>query len=119
MATIPSGSTFNPSSAGVRRAQGMHIHPYSLQQSVQDWGGRVRVMNIVIPPVQGAEATLWTQFFDELNGVMETFTLDISQFFPHDPTANSVAFRLLKPDTGWDVDVASRYSFSFQAIEVL
>lgn len=111
--------TYSKVRGGYVRAQGMITSPYSMQTSVQDWGGKAKRVEIIIPPVQGSEASVWTQFLDDLNGMAETFILDVTDVYPHDAGASSVPFRLESPNISWDVEEAMRFGFSFTAIEVV
>lgn len=122
MATIPLPSTaFSIRSAGggYEYAQGVATCPYTLKTLVQDFGGRRRRVTIEVPPLKGTDAAQWTEFFEDLNGMVNTFNLDLTDLYPHDTAATSVAFRLAEPGINWSADVAKFFSFTFDAIEVV
>lgn len=112
--------TYSKVRGGYVRAQGVAVNPYNLKRSVQNFGGKRKRVEIMIPPVQGSEASVWTQFLDDLNGMVETFFLDVTDVYPHEGlSASNVPFRLENPNISWDVEEAMRFGFSFTAIEVV
>jgi len=117
--TLPANFRLRQANAGYQYAQGVIESPYSLQRSVQNWGGRRRVVEVEIPPVSKTEASNWASFFEDLNGCVNTFNLDLRDLYPHDTGASSVPFRLLDPNIQWSADVAEVFGFSFQAVEVI
>lgn len=122
MASIPLPGSYSVREArgGYAHAQGVIESPYSLQRSVQNWGGKRRVVEVIIPPQTEANASQWTQWFDDLNGMMNTFNLDVSTIYKHEGTpATAIPFRLAEPNVQWDVSVAKHFGFSFTAVEVI
>lgn len=106
-------------SAGYEHAQGVATNPYTLKTLVQDFGGKRRRVTIQVPPISSAGAAAWTDFFEDLNGMVNTFNLDLTDIFPHSSGDTSVAFRLADPSIRWDVETALYFGFSFDAIEVV
>ena len=77
------------------------------------------MVDIDLPPMQYSDAEALTQFFENLNGMVNTFDLDLSEVFPHDSSASSVTLRLSSPDIFWSAEDASKFGFTFRAEEVL
>lgn len=48
----------------LRAAVAVVASPFTLQQQVQDWGGRAWAFDIAMPPFSGAEARAMSAFFD-------------------------------------------------------
>lgn len=121
MATIalPYGYKVRRAQAGFERAQGSTVSPYSLRRQVQVWGGVKRFVSIEVPPINKTNAAGWATFFESLNGMENTFNLDLTNLYPNDATATSVPMRLVDPSFSWDIDTALVYGFSFNAEEVL
>lgn len=122
MTTISLPSTqyrIRAASAGYEFAQSVATCPYTLQSTVQDFGGRRRRVTVQVPPLTKAQAEEWSEFFEDLRGMTNTFNLDLRTMFPHDGLASSVPFRLASPSIVWDITVAKHFGFSFEAVEAI
>jgi len=122
MATIPLPSTafkIRSAGGGYEYAQGVATCPYTLKTLVQDFGGKRRRVTIEVPPMTETQAAQWTEFFEDLSGMVNTFNLDLTDIYPHDTGATSVAFRLAEPNASWNADVAKHFGFTLEAIEVV
>jgi len=120
--TPPTGFSIRAANGGYEYAQGVATDPYTLKTLVHDFGGKRKRITIQVPPITEAAASAWTEFFEDLNGMVNTFNLDVDKglqtIFPH-ITDTSVAFRLAEPNIRWDIDTAKFFGFSFDAIEVI
>lgn len=119
MATIPIPTSpgFSGAKATVRSNSALAVSPYNGTQQAYRWGPSLRIVEFTLPPMIETDADNWTDFFEKLEGMTNTFTADLTQAFPHDTGADSVQMRLMSNDVGWDVDTAKHYGFTFTAME--
>lgn len=119
MATIsfPSDPAIRGMRVLKRAATRIGQSPYNFTQQVTDMGGRQRIIEVEWPQMTQAQATTVAQFFEDLEGQVNTFNLDLTPAFPNDPSLSSVPMRLVDSDVGWDIDVAKHYGFTFHAME--
>jgi len=117
--SLPTNYRIRSAQAGYARSQGVSVCPYSQQRLVQDWGGKAKRIQIEVPPISSTEAANWSQFFDDLNGMAETFVLDVTDLYPHEPGATAVTFRMDDPNFSYDINVAKHFGFTFTATEVV
>jgi len=115
--TLPADYAVRGMDAAYDRGQGVLESSYSLKRYVQNWGGKRRRVMVTIPPCKSTIAAQWTQFFEDLNGCVNDFNLDITVLFPHDAGASSVPFKLADPSITWNANEAKIYGFIFEAIE--
>lgn len=121
MATIALPASFARAKvkAVYRRSSALSMSPYNFTQQVYSWGGKMKIVEIQVPPLVQSDADDWTEFFDDLNGYENTFNLDLSDYYPHETGITSVAMRLVDPDQSWTIDEAMHYGFTFAAMEAL
>lgn len=119
MATIaiPSSPGFSNIEAINRNSTKLSMSPYNFNQQVYSWEGKLKIVQLTLPPMKLADATNWSQFLDDLNGFENTFNLDLSDYYPHESGITSVAMRLTNPDTAYSYRVNKTYEFSFIAME--
>lgn len=102
-----------------RTSSVMSSSPYNFTQQVYSWKGKIKIVQIEVPAMEDPEAQQWTQFLDDLDGHVNTFTMDLSDLYPHESGIGAVAMRLADPEQVWSADAPFRYGFSFTAIEAL
>lgn len=115
--TKPTAFKFAQLQLGYEHSQGVSTNLYTLKIRVQDWGGRVRVMSLSTPPLGGSDRSAWTTFIAQLRGSVNTFTVDLAAYFPHE-TATAVPFRMIGSPR-WSVILPDKISLSFEAVEAL
>ena len=117
--TIPSTPDFDSVKPIYRRSSKISVSPYTFTQQVYSWQGKLKVVEIILPPMTESDFNDWAEFFDDLNGYENTFNLDLSSYYPHETGITSVAMRMADPDFSWDISTALHYSTSFMAMEAL
>lgn len=115
--TLPSSPGFKSVRAIRRKSSFMSISPYNYTQQVYSWGGKVKVVEFELPPMKSTDAENWVQFFDDLDGHVNTFQVDLSDIYKGETGLESVNMRLVDSETSFTVDLANISSFSFTAIE--
>lgn len=93
------------------------MSPFNYTQQVHDFKGKLKVVEFTYPPLDETDATTMDAFLDSCNGVTETFSVDLEDYFPG-TTQTNVTMRLADPDIQFDISTAMHYGFSFIAIEV-
>ena len=119
MPTIPTQPGFSNMRAVIRSSSKLAISPFNFTQQVYSWKGKIRVVDFTLPPMLDAQAEDWIDFFEDCNGFEGVFTVDISDAFPNDPSANAVPMRLADPDQEWDINTLVHYGITFRAMEAL
>ena len=104
-----------------RRAQAVATSPFSLSTQVQDWGGRRWEISILMPRMTQADASIWGAWLESLDGMVGTFTFDLTPWVPGLTPAPGVrTFRLAAPLNQWEADrVAIWDEFQIDAVEVV
>ena len=102
-----------------RRISGtqMSISPYNGTQQVYVQPRVTRIVDFTLPVLSESEAEDWIGFLNDLNGMENTFTVDVSFAFPYDPSAGVVSMRLLNPEQTWSIMQATKVRLTFTAIE--
>ena len=78
------------------------------------------MLEITIQKCDAAEAAIWTQFFEDLDGVVGTFNFQMNPHCPGlDPAPGLVRFRSADAELGWDAELATLFDFSFRAVQDL
>jgi hypothetical protein len=116
MATFP--TTVTPSSVrAIRRTSSrLAMSPFNFTQQVHDFKGRLRVVEFQYPPLSQADAATMEAFLESCDGVTDTFTVDLDDYFPNSQPG-SVSMRLANPEFEYDITTAMTYGFSFVAME--
>jgi len=119
MATIalPSSPGFQSIRAIRRSSTFLGMSPTNFTQQVYGYKGKLKVVELRLPPMEDTEATAWENFLDDLEGHVNTFNLDLSDVYPGESGLGSVAMRLVDPDVTWNLEAPLRYGFSFLAME--
>jgi hypothetical protein len=102
MATLPTTGWAEVRVTEVLR-QGQTQSPYTGQRKVYDWAVAPRYLLSLKTRAfkEGdSDAETWAAFFDSLNGMVETFTMDISRYVPGRSGLASVTFRSTGKDSG-------------------
>ena len=117
MATFP--TTVKPSSVrAIRRTSSrLAMSPFNFTQQVHDFKGRLRVVEFQYPPLSQADAATMEQFLEDCEGVTDTFTVDLDDYFPDSQPGSAVSMRLANPEFEYDITTAMTYGFSFVAME--
>lgn len=115
--TLPSSPAFRSVTPMRRKSTTMSMSPYNFTQQVYSWSGKLKVVEFELPPMSTADATTWLTFLDDLEGHTNTFNIDLTDYYPDEPSASSVAMRMAEPDHGWSVDVLTNFGVSFTALE--
>ena len=104
-----------------RRAQAVAWSPFSLSTQVFDWGAARWEISIVMPDMIAEDAAIFGAWIEGLNGMVGTFTFDLSPWVPGlDPAPGVRTFRLAAPVNLWEGDRALIWAgFQFEAIEVV
>jgi hypothetical protein len=74
-------------------------------------------VDIAIPVLNETDATEFMTFFRDLEGQVNTFNLDLTEFYPGESGVSSVAMRLLNPEQAWEVRPPMLYEITLSAIE--
>ena len=116
MATFP--TTITPSNVrSIRRSSSrLAMSPFNYTQQVHDFKGKLKVVEFTYPPLTQTQAEDMDEFLDSCDGVTNTFSVDLSDYFPG-TTQTNVNMRLADPDYQFDISTAMTYGFSFIAIE--
>lgn len=92
------------------------MSPFNFTQQVHDFKGRLRVVEFQYPPLSQADAATMEAFLESCDGVTDTFTVDLDDYFPNSQPG-SVSMRLANPEFEYDITTAMTYGFSFVAME--
>ena len=118
IASDPPVPFFERMDARLLKGSQMSISPYNGTQQVYVQPRSTRIIDFTLPVLNEAEAEEWIGFLNDLNGLENTFTVDISFAFPNDPSAGTTVMRLLHPEQSWSIMEATKTRISFTAIEV-
>ncbi len=103
MATLPITGWAEVQVTDLRR-QGETHSPYDGSRKIYDWsvGSPQYLLSLKTKPFKegDAAAAAWVAFFADLNGMVNTFTMDISRYVPGRSGLTSVTFRSTGKDSG-------------------
>lgn len=66
-----------------------------------------------------AQADDWTDFLKAVSGGIDTFTMDVSRYYPGETGITAVSFRLSGNEVMWSVNVIKHFGISFVVEEVV
>ena len=121
MATIALPSSFSDFAEVIphkRFNSRMVQSPYNYTQQVASLGAQIKIIEVVVPVIDNSsDATEWITFFNSLDGFVNTFNLDLSEYYPGESGLTAVPMRLMNPEQVWNIRPPLNFSFSFTAIE--
>ena len=101
-----------------RRIQSVTQSPFSLKRQVFDWGAARWEISITMQVMPAVDAAVFGAFLENLNGLVGTFSFDLTPWCPGvSPAPGSRTFRLSNPSQSWDSDMASTWNFQIDAVE--
>jgi hypothetical protein len=103
------------------RNQGMTVSPFSKHVKITDWGVAQWGLRVELPPLVEGDPLISTMltFLEDVDGIVETFDVDISRYVPHLTGPVVVTFRMNSPNFDYGMDDQRLYNFSFEATEVV
>lgn len=102
MATLPITGWAEVQVTEIKR-QGETVSPYTGQRKIYAWPAATRyALSLKTKPFKETDsaAAQWVAFFAALNGMVDTFTMDISRYVPGRAGLTSVTFRSTRADSG-------------------
>jgi len=120
MATFPDTGNKNVRVTRMR-TQGVTRSPFNKKVKVYDWNVARWSLEMVLPPMaeSNPDVATWLQFFEDLNGMEDTFTVDIARYVPHLAGPVNVVFRLTSSTYDYSFDDNRMFNFSLSAVEDL
>lgn len=101
-----------------RTAAGVSTTPTNFVTQAYRHPGRRWEIDVTLQKMDATRAALWTQFFDDLDGRVGTFTMNLNKHCPGlDPQPGDVVFRLVDADPGWRSRLAIEFGFAFRAAQ--
>lgn len=121
MAVITLPSPFKKQVVSVRRTNfsALSVSPWTASQQSQRLPGSLWVADFNLPPMAKAEGQTWVKFLDDLQGVTNTFKLDIDDLTMGTDGPGEIDMRLTTPDFEYSVNVLMQFGISFQAMEAI
>lgn len=99
-------------------AQRITRSPYSFRPQVVDRGGRVFRLVIEFQPLDATYAAAVGAWLRNLDGMANTFTMDLDPYCPGwSPAPGVRTFRLAEPRTGWTSTLSVRFDARIEAME--
>ncbi|EIP96878.1 hypothetical protein OpiT1DRAFT_01305 [Opitutaceae bacterium TAV1] len=106
--------------ASLRRVQSSAQSPFTLQQQVFDWNASRWEISVTMQKMGVEDAALFGRFIHGLNGIVGTFTFNLTPWTRGVSPAPGVrTFRLSAPTQPWDSDLGVTWDFQFDAVEVV
>lgn len=119
MATIPTTPGFANVEAGYRRSAAKTESPYTFAAQIHANAGIQKQMTCTLPPLTSSQAETWTAFLKAVSGGIDTFTMDVSKYYPDEPGVSAVSFRLSANEVTWSVNTIKHFGISFVVEEVV
>jgi hypothetical protein len=100
------------------RIQGSTRSPFNGARKVQDWAAPKWSLTVQTPFMKEGDADVdtWIQFFEDCNGMQNTFTMDISRYVPGQSGLTAVTFRQVGTNNGWQMDNKRMFAFTLEAL---
>lgn len=118
MATFPTTGNAEVVIRRIRR-QGQTVSPFTGGRKVYDWNADKWEATVTTPPMKEGDSNIntWIQFFEDCDGMVNTFTMNISRYVPGQAGLTSVTFRMVDPDKDWKMDKRKVFpAFTFTAL---
>lgn len=121
MATIALPTPFKKVNISVRRSNfsALSVSPWTGSQQAQRLPGALWFAEFTLPPMEAAEGRIWVKFLDDLQGVTNTFNLNINDFTTGSGGPGTIAMRLVSPDFEYSVGLLMHNRITFQAMEAV
>jgi hypothetical protein len=115
---FPAGIWPKQVKAQLRRVQSVVQSPFTLKRQVYDWGAARWEITVTMQTMDAADAAVFGQFLNALDGVAGTFTFDLNPWCPGvNPAPGGRTFALKSPDISFDATLATTWEFQFDAVE--
>lgn len=117
MATLPSGGIQRVRVRDERR-QAETVSPFTGARKVYDWGARKYRVWVTTRPYKLGDAAIqtWLDFFEDCEGMVDTFTMNLSAYLPGRSGVSSVTLRMAGPHKEHTVPKNKVVSFEFEAV---
>jgi hypothetical protein len=101
-----------------RRKQAVVESEFGTNKYVQDWQASSWIVKVRTPPMKEGDPNIatWIQFFEDCNGMVNTFTMDISRYVVGQSGLTALTMRMTKPNKSWSMDKRKVFGpFEFEA----
>lgn len=117
--TFPTGVDVGEVDVTEQHIAAQTLSPYTFSRQVYRHPGRRWMATFSYPLLGSSDANTILTFLQDMKGITNTTTVDLTDYTPHDSGANSVTMALMDNDYQYKKNLNGHYQISFTLVEAI